>query len=99
MRWFGPSWDAPINESVERMPVPSGHVCAHHGCGETIDTGDRGVAIPLISDSYPPEVVPVRDTTTGDVQPHLVYHLRCHLLGILGSGEKVDELMAGLDAR
>lgn len=41
MKWFGKSWDAPMNEDCPNVPPPVGEVCCH--CGEGIVTKDSGV--------------------------------------------------------
>jgi hypothetical protein len=41
MKWFGPTWDAPINKECEEMPVPVGEPCTH--CDELFVEGEQGV--------------------------------------------------------
>jgi hypothetical protein len=41
MRWFGPSWGAPVNEDCQEAPVPIGTPCMQ--CGHAIAEGDQGV--------------------------------------------------------
>lgn len=94
MRWFGPTWDAPINE-LDEMPVPVGAMCAGYGCGDPIHEGDRGVALPYVL--APDEAVGVDVVQVeGDDYLHIVYHLRCHVQSVLGPGDLLDSVMAGL---
>ena len=47
MRWFGPSWGAPVNESCEEADTPDWPCLA---CGGTFGEGDRGVVTPYVGD-------------------------------------------------
>lgn len=47
MRWFGRTWDAPVNGSCAEAPAPLGEPCFH--CSKPILEGDRGLFIPIIS--------------------------------------------------
>lgn len=46
MEWFGPSWNAPVNES-EEVGTPD-WPCVE--CGEAFGEGDRGVVMPFVGD-------------------------------------------------
>lgn len=43
VRWFGPTWGAPINDPRAEISVPLGENCI--ACEEAFDHGDEGVAI------------------------------------------------------
>lgn len=62
MRWFGPSWDAPVNETTDEMEVPVDEQCER--CQLPIAEHNRGVEIPYI---------PGRDL----LPIPLYYHLQC----------------------
>jgi hypothetical protein len=47
MRWFGPSWGAPINRHCKQAPTPIDDLCAR--CEAPIADGDQGVMMPLIT--------------------------------------------------
>lgn len=44
MKWFGPTWNMPVNEG-ENVPTPVGRPCAC--CGVPLREGDQGVLLPL----------------------------------------------------
>ena len=43
VRWFGPTWGAPINDPRAEVSIPLGENCIE--CGVYFDHGDPGVAI------------------------------------------------------
>jgi hypothetical protein len=43
VRWFGPSWDAPVNARELERPTPVGERC--NWCGEPISEGERGLIV------------------------------------------------------
>lgn len=43
--WFGPTWDAPVNEGPH-VPTPVGQLCLW--CTEAIEDGDAGVVMPCV---------------------------------------------------
>lgn len=47
MKWFGPSWGAPINDEMEEAPTPDWE-CLR--CGEEFDEDDQGVVMPFEGD-------------------------------------------------
>jgi hypothetical protein len=66
VRWFGPDWRAPINESENEMSVPLGEKCDR--CHLYFDHDEQGVAIPCS-----PSI-----SENGQV----FYHLHCFLAEI-----------------
>jgi hypothetical protein len=46
VRWFGPTWDSPVNDPANEMSVPLGENCLR--CEEAFDHGDQGLAIPAL---------------------------------------------------
>jgi hypothetical protein len=80
MRWFGETWDAPIND-LEHADTPVGETCEH--CKEPIVDDDRGVLLPGFH--FDPEAVPLQ-------VPEYAYHLRCFMATIL-SESTADLLM------
>lgn len=44
MKWFGPTWGAPVCEPDEQAPTPVGEHCL--ACGGTIRDMDQGFIIP-----------------------------------------------------
>jgi hypothetical protein len=78
VRWFGPTWGAPVNEDVGETTVPVGVACER--CGLEIGESDRGVALPVMR--FPGEVEPVRLVIGG--HEHVAYHLLCFLSSVLG---------------
>ncbi len=51
MKWFGSTWNAPINEMTDHAPVPVGEHC--DGCSKPIKKGERGVIIPTLGEEDP----------------------------------------------
>lgn len=47
MKWFGPSWGAPINDSLEEAPTPDWE-CLQ--CEQEFDEDDQGVIMPFLGD-------------------------------------------------
>lgn len=74
MQWFGPTWNAPINESCPQAPTPIGRLCL--GCREPIVEGDQGFIMPGISQGLVATGVPGPGT--------VAYHRECEMLGIVG---------------
>ena len=66
VRWFGPSWGAPVCDPRAEISVPLGESCVR--CGEDFDHGDRGFAI----------AASFAIAANGQV----FYHLNCFLLEI-----------------
>jgi hypothetical protein len=52
MKWFGESWNAPVNRDVPHAPTPVGQPCLF--CPVPIATGDRGYLIPSVDGAYRP---------------------------------------------
>jgi hypothetical protein len=77
MRWFGETWDAPVNESTEEATIPIGEACER--CEVEIKEGDRGFLIPGFVD----------DSKTVREFP---YHLRCFMAGVIGDA-MADDIM------
>jgi hypothetical protein len=50
VRWFGPDWHALINRPETRIETPVGVSC--HECAKPVESGQRGVAIPAMSQKY-----------------------------------------------
>jgi len=46
MRWFGPTWGAPVCDPEEKIPTPIGLPC--FACERSIVDGDQGFAVPLV---------------------------------------------------
>jgi hypothetical protein len=67
VRWFGPSWDAPINDLTLEVATPDGSLC--HVCERVIVLGDQGVSIPAVM--------------TGQVMQRFAYHLTCWISEIV----------------
>lgn len=44
VRWFGPTWGAPMNDPRTEIPTPVSDLCID--CGKPIVDGDRGVTLP-----------------------------------------------------
>jgi hypothetical protein len=44
MRWFGPSWNAPVCELGKHAPTPTGEFCFL--CQTPIEDGDTGFVLP-----------------------------------------------------
>lgn len=45
MKWFGETWNAPINETVPFAETPVGEPCMR--CGVDIAEGDQGLILPV----------------------------------------------------
>lgn len=77
LRWFGPSWHAPINETAEHVETPVGFCCA--ACGHAIAEGDRGLFVWHAGFQHAPD-------------GHRPEHLRCFLaqLGIIDYRHEVE---------
>jgi hypothetical protein len=74
MKWFGTSWNAPINQESEHVATPVDDICMH--CTERIAAADDGVIIP-----HRGETVPNCDYEA-TAKP---YHRECFLRITLGS--------------
>lgn len=74
IRWFGPTWNAPVNVPRYRIETPEGSPCGE--CDVTIVIGDQGIAIPAIGLAEDPQ------------HSFSYYHLDCWLswLGLVRSG-------------
>jgi hypothetical protein len=75
VKWFGTSWQAPINEYAAHVPTPVGEACAR--CEEPIAADDRGVMIwhvGVAQAGYRPRHVEcwVRETVGGI--DHVLHH-------------------------
>jgi hypothetical protein len=46
LKWFGPTWGAPVNDPADEIPVPVGKMCARDD--GLFNNGDRGVAVPYM---------------------------------------------------
>lgn len=69
MKWFGPTWGAPICIPREHVEVPVGEACCI--CNRTIREEDQGVEIPGVEGDWPrDERIEVRLT---------FWHLNCFL--------------------
>ena len=55
MRWFGQSWDAPINYPQNEVPVPVGVECLV--CQVEIESTDSGVTVPFYGGGPPERAV------------------------------------------
>ena len=74
MKWFGPTWKAPINRNCKKAPTPTWK-CLH--CKQPFTKGDRGVAMPF---SGGPGSMPA-----GTVDPSgtkVAYHRECLMKNI-----------------
>lgn len=82
MKWFGPTWNAPICMSETKAATPVGRACA--ACGIEIKGGDRGMLIPTVFDDgiEPPE------TTS------LPWHLACMLRTVCAPVVSLPDLLA-----
>jgi hypothetical protein len=54
MKWFGPSWDAPVNRNCDETPTPHGK-CVR--CGLTFRDGDHGLVLPFSGGKDDPDEV------------------------------------------
>jgi hypothetical protein len=61
VRWFGPTWNAPVNDPRAEVPVPVETDCIY--CSLPIKSDDQGVTMPYLS----MDRGPVR----------VAYHLNC----------------------
>ena len=54
VRWWGLSWNAPVNDPRAEIPFPVGAFCKEEsgGCGFPIVPGDSGVSIPYLAGEY-----------------------------------------------
>lgn len=75
MKWFGDTWGAPINETVEHTDTPVGEICLQ--CEEPILAGDRGVLIPHLAGSQSEHAPPM----SWESRP---WHIDCWCRSILG---------------
>lgn len=50
VRWFGDSWEAPVNDPRARVPTPVGAPCGE--CPHLIGDHDRGIGVPSTSLVY-----------------------------------------------
>lgn len=84
MRWFGPTWDSPVNHSCELAPAPIGKPCG--GCDRPIVENDRGVILPHVDESQ--GETDLRALVMGTAMPGYVverpWHLRCILAAFRG---------------
>jgi hypothetical protein len=47
-RWFGSSWNAPINHPDYQVPIPFADPCSY--CAKYFDERDQGVQIPRVNE-------------------------------------------------
>jgi len=47
MKWFGESWDAPVNRIAEHVDTPVGASCMH--CDQPIEAKQKGLLVPYLS--------------------------------------------------
>jgi hypothetical protein len=98
MRWFGETWDAPIND-LEHADTPVGQKCER--CGEVITEDTRGVLIPGWDDAATRARRTGPERRRGDVTRQVreyPFDLRCHLASIVGES-MADILMEELSIR
>ena len=69
IRWWGKSWNAPVNHPLAEIPVPVGDSCAR--CNRTIVDGDQGITVPHMP--FPPDT---RTTSS--------WHFKCWMHEIVG---------------
>lgn len=74
IRWFGPSWGAPVCDPRTNIPTPVDTFC--EGCSQRITQGENGVTYPYW-DGYGPDG---SDGSGGIV----AYHRECNLRSVLG---------------
>lgn len=87
MRWFGESWNAPMNDESERADVPVGTKCLL--CNKPIAETDKGIITacsPSIWGSWDLQ-------TDGWVYRVCSYHLLCWYREVVG-GEITGEVLA-----
>ena len=77
VRWFGPTWNAPVNDPRAEISIPLGESCIR--CGADFDHGNRGLGV-AASESIAPN---------GQV----FYHLSCFLeeVGVETEREVFDD--------
>ena len=86
MKWFGESWGAPVNETVEHAETPVGELCSR--CTGPIKAEDRGVIIPCFVEK--PNDTPGSGLVSAWVdQPE---HLACFQAEVLGP-VKIEDLI------
>jgi hypothetical protein len=61
IRWFGKTWDAPVNDPVNNVKVPVGKPCII--CGVDMTPDDQGVTLPYWDGTHLPTTI--------------LYHLHC----------------------
>jgi hypothetical protein len=66
VRWFGPSWGAPINTLTAPFPTPVGERCTV--CGEPILVHDQGFVLPYFG--------------SPEEGNYVVYHRDCLLISV-----------------
>ena len=84
MRWFGKTWEAPVNFEADHAETPVGMLCASD-CGERIEADDRGVLLPtafVLGEEGPMEVRQVE----GEDYVECAYHIDCFLDTIIPDG-------------
>ncbi len=69
MRWFGPSWNAPVCFVADSVAVPVGRLC--HSCDRPIDYQALGLLITQQPDLLEPET-------------EQVWHLTCYRRYLFG---------------
>lgn len=57
VKWFGPSWGAPVCDPARHIDTPVGRPCFY--CYEGIREGDQGIAMPYFDDEGRASVVPI----------------------------------------
>lgn len=50
MRWFGQTWNAPVNHPDYQIPIPIGELCEY--CAIPFDSESQGTAVPLPDGDY-----------------------------------------------
>ncbi len=79
MKWFGESWQAPLNETCERAETPVGQKCS--SCTKPIEDHDRGVLIPAFRKRNEGELGGTGLLSAWTDEP---MHLRCLMETVLG---------------
>jgi hypothetical protein len=77
VRWFGRSWNAPINDPRAEIPVPTGKLCIH--CSKDIEASDSGVRLVHMGR--------IGDSPARQAFSH--FHFDCWMNNILGPGWKL----------
>lgn len=49
MKWFGPTWNAPVCVAMEHTDVPVGQLCVE--CGKPIRENEQGYMVPALHDA------------------------------------------------